>query len=42
MAEGASAVDMVRAALLARDEALHKARKDLAAMQVAVAERGDV
>jgi hypothetical protein len=31
-AEGASAVDMVKAVLLARDEALRKAREDLAAM----------
>jgi chromosome segregation ATPase len=38
-AKGASAVDMVRAALLARDEALQKARKDLAALQVVAAER---
>jgi chromosome segregation ATPase len=38
-AEDASAVDMVRAALVAQDEALQKARKDLAAMRVAVAER---
>jgi hypothetical protein len=38
-AEGASAVDMVNAALLARDEALQKAREDLAAMQVVAAER---
>jgi hypothetical protein len=30
---------MVRAALLARDEALQKARKDLAALQVVAAER---
>jgi transposase-like protein len=38
-AEGASAVDMVNAALLARDEALQKACEDLAAMQVVAAER---
>jgi hypothetical protein len=39
MAEGASVVDMVRAALVARDEALQKAREDLAVMQVAATER---
>jgi hypothetical protein len=33
MAEGAFAIDMVNAALLTRDEALQKAREDLAAMQ---------
>jgi chromosome segregation ATPase len=38
-AEGASMIDMVRAVLLARDEVLQKAREDLGAMQVAVAER---
>jgi chromosome segregation ATPase len=38
-AEGASAVDMVRAALVVRDEALQKVREDLAAMQAAAAER---
>jgi hypothetical protein len=38
-AEGASTVYMVEAALLARDEALLKAREDLAAMQVVAAER---
>jgi hypothetical protein len=32
MVEGASAVDMVRVALVARDEALQKACEDLAAM----------
>jgi septal ring factor EnvC (AmiA/AmiB activator) len=37
--EGASAVDMVRAMILARDEALHKAREDLATKQVAMTER---
>jgi chromosome segregation ATPase len=37
--EDASAVDMVRAALVARDEELQKARKDLASMRVAAAER---
>jgi hypothetical protein len=37
--EGASAVDMVRAMILARDEALHKAREDLATKQVATMER---
>jgi hypothetical protein len=38
-AESASAVDMVRAALLARDVALQKVREDLAAVQVAAVER---
>jgi hypothetical protein len=38
-AEGASTVYMVEAALLARDEALMKAREDLTAMQVVAAER---
>jgi chromosome segregation ATPase len=38
-AESASAVDMVRAALLARDVAPQKVREDLAAVQVAAAER---
>jgi hypothetical protein len=37
--EGASAVDMVRAALRARDEALENVREDLATMQVAAVER---
>jgi hypothetical protein len=37
--EDASAADMVKVALLARDEAPQKAREDLAAMQVVVAER---
>jgi hypothetical protein len=39
MAEDASAVNMVRAALVAQDEALQKERGDLAAMRVAVVER---
>jgi chromosome segregation ATPase len=38
-AEGGSAADMVRSALLERDEALQKAREDLAAAQTAVAEK---
>jgi hypothetical protein len=38
-AESTSAVEMVKAALLARDEALQKAREDMAAMQVVAAER---
>jgi hypothetical protein len=38
-AEGASAVDMVRAALLERDEALQKARAALAEAQTAAVER---
>jgi hypothetical protein len=38
-AEGAFAVEMVRAALLARDEALENVREDLAVMQVAAAKR---
>jgi hypothetical protein len=38
-AEGTSEVDMVKAALLALDEALQKAREDLVAMQVVAAER---
>jgi deoxyribose-phosphate aldolase len=37
--QGASAVDMVRAALVVRDDALQKVREDLAAMQAAAAER---
>jgi hypothetical protein len=41
-AEGASTVDMVKAALLARDEALPKAHEDLAAMQAAMMERETV
>jgi chromosome segregation ATPase len=38
-AEGGSAVDMVKVALLERDEALKKAREALAAAQTAVAEK---
>jgi hypothetical protein len=38
-AEGASAVNMVRAALRARDEALENVHEDLPAMQVAAVER---
>jgi hypothetical protein len=38
-AEGGSAVDMVKAALLERDEALQKARATLAEVQTAAAER---
>jgi chromosome segregation ATPase len=38
-AEGSSAVDMVKATLLERDEALQKAREALAATQTAVAEK---
>jgi chromosome segregation ATPase len=37
-AEGGSAVDLVKAALPERDEALRKARKDLAAMRTVAAE----
>jgi chromosome segregation ATPase len=37
--EGGSAVDMVKVALLERDEALKKAREALAAAQTAVAEK---
>jgi hypothetical protein len=37
-AEGGYAVDLVKAALLERDEALQKAREDLAAMQAVAAE----
>jgi chromosome segregation ATPase len=36
--EGGSAVDQVKAALLERDEALRKAREDLAVMQTVAAE----
>jgi chromosome segregation ATPase len=38
-AEGGSAIDMVRAALLERDEALQKVREALAVVQTAVAEK---
>jgi chromosome segregation ATPase len=38
-AEGASAVDMVKAAILRRDEALQKAQEDLAAVLTVAAEK---
>jgi hypothetical protein len=42
IAEGSSVVDMVKAALLERDEVLQKAREALAAAQTAAAEKETV